>query len=48
MKRTVVCGALDNGGLNMIYLKQMQAAFLPQWVGRLFQAQTLDKWSHIL
>ena len=31
----------------MIDLKQMQAAFLLQWVGRLFQAQALDKWSHI-
>ena len=46
-KRTVVCGALENGGLNMIDLKQMQAAFLLQWVGRLFQAQALDKWSHV-
>ena len=27
VKRTVVCGALENGGLNMIDLKQMQAAF---------------------
>ena len=27
----------------MIDLKQMQAAFLLQWVGRLFQAQVLDK-----
>ena len=36
VKRTVVCGALENGGLNMIDLKQMQAAFLLQWVGRLF------------
>ena len=47
VKRTVVCGALENGGLNMIDLKQMQAAFLLQWVGRLFQAQALDKWSHV-
>ena len=47
VKRTVVCGALGNGGLSMIDLKQMQAAFLLQCVGRLFQAQALDKWSHI-
>jgi len=47
VKRTVVCGALEDGGLNMIDLKQMQAAFLLQWVGRLFQAQALDKWSHV-
>ena len=45
--KTVVCGALENGGLNMVDLKQMQAAFLLQWVGRLFQAQALDKWSHV-
>ena len=49
MKRTVVCGALENGGLNLIDLKQMQAAFLLQpWVGRLCQARALDKWSHVL
>ena len=36
-----------NGGLNMIDLKQMQATFLLQWAGRLFQAPALDKWSHI-
>ena len=47
VKRTVVCGALENGGLNMIDLKQMQAAFLLQWVGQLFQAQVLNKWSHV-
>ena len=47
MKRTVVCGVLENGGLNMNDLKQMQAAFLLQWVGRLFQAQALDKWNHV-
>ena len=47
VKRTVVCGALENDGLNMIDLKQMQAAFLLQWVGRLFQAQAFDKWSHV-
>ena len=39
MKRTAVCGALENGGLNMIDLKQMQAAFLLQWV---FAAVGLD------
>ena len=31
----------------MIDLKQMLAAFLLHWVGRLFQAQALDKWNHI-
>ena len=48
VKRTFVSSALDNGGLNMVDLKQIQAAFLLQWVGRLFQTQALDKWSHIL
>ena len=47
VKRTGVCGALENGGLNMIDLKPMHAAFLLQWVGRLVQAQALDKWSHV-
>ena len=31
----------------MIDLKQMQAAFLLQWVGRLFQAQALGNWNHV-
>jgi len=31
----------------MIDLKQMQAAFLLQWVGQLFQAHALNKWSHV-
>ena len=30
VKRTVVCGALENGGLYMIDLKQMQTSFLLQ------------------
>ena len=47
MKKTVVCGALENGGLNMVDLKQMQTAFLLQWVGCLFQAQAVGKWCHI-
>ena len=47
VKRTVVCGALENGGLYIIDLKQMQTSFLLQWVGRLFQAQALGKWSDI-
>ena len=38
---------LENGGLSMFNIKQMQKAFLLQWVGRLCQAQALDKWSHI-
>ena len=48
VKTTVVCGALENGGLNMIELKQMQAAFPLQWVGCLLRAHALDKWSLIL
>ena len=47
VKRTVVCGALENGGLFMIDLKQMQTWFLLPWVGLLFQAQALGKWSDI-
>ena len=35
VKRNVVCGDLENGGLSMIGLKQMQTAFLLQWAGRL-------------
>ena len=47
VKRNVVCSDLENGGLGMIDLKQMQTAFLLQWAGRLCQAQALNKWSHI-
>ena len=47
VKRIVVCSALENDRLNMVDLKQVQAAFLLQWVGRLFQAPALDKWSHV-
>ena len=47
MKKNVVSSDLENGGLGMIDLKQMQTAFLLQWAGRLCQAQALDKWSHV-
>ena len=47
VKRNVVCSDLENGGLGMIDLKQMQTAFLLQWAGRLCQAQALDTWSHV-
>ena len=43
VKRNVVCSDLENGGLGMIDVKQMQTAFLLQWAGRLCQAQALDK-----
>ena len=38
VKRTVVCSALENVGLNMIDLKQMQTAYLLQWVKSRLQA----------
>ena len=47
VKRTVVCCGSENGRLNMTDLKQMQTAFLLQWVGSLFQGQVLDKWNRI-
>ena len=48
VKRNVVmCSDLENGGLGMTDLKQMQTAFLLQWAGRLCQAQALDRWSHV-
>ena len=47
VKRNVVCSDLENGGLGMIDVKQMQTAFLLQWTGRLCQAQALDKWSQV-
>ena len=42
----VVYGALENGGLDQHYRFETDA-FLLQWVGRLFQAQALDKWSYV-
>ena len=32
VKRSVLCTDVENSGLNMIDLKDMQAAFLLQWV----------------
>ena len=32
IKRSALCTDAENGGLNMIDLKDMQAAFLLQWV----------------
>ena len=46
VERTVVYGALENGGLDQNYRFETDA-FLLQWFGRLFQAQALDKWSHV-
>ena len=45
VKRTVVCGDTENGGLRMIDVRQMQLSFLLQWAVRLCQAQRSEKWS---
>ena len=43
VKRKVVCGDFENDGLNLIDLNSVIAAV----GGHLYQAQALDKWSHI-
>ena len=45
VKRTVVCNDIENGGLRMIDVRQMQLSFLLHWAGRLCQAQSNEKWS---
>ena len=37
VKRTVVCGGTENGGLRMIDVRQMQLSVLLQWAVRLCQ-----------
>ena len=47
VKRSVVCGSFEKGGLKMIDVKQMQSAFLLQWAVRLCNARECEKWIHI-
>ena len=47
VKRSVLCTDVESGGLNMIDLKDMQAAFLLQWVLQVCKANSSDKWSLI-
>ena len=39
VKRTVVCSDVENGGLTMIDVRQMQLTFLLHWAVRLCQVQ---------
>ena len=43
VKRSVLCTDVESGGLNMIDLKDMQAAFLLQWVLQVCKANNPDK-----
>ena len=43
VKRSVLCTDLESGGLNMIDLKDMQAAFLLQWVLQVCKANNSNK-----
>ena len=45
VKRSVLCTDVESGGLNMIDLKDMQAAFSLQWVLQVCKANNADKWS---
>ena len=45
VKRTVMCGKLEEGGLKMIDLRQMQASFTLHWVVRLCNSSISEKWS---
>ena len=41
----MLCTDVENGGLDMIDLKDMQVAFLLQWVLQVCKANNPDKWS---
>ena len=43
VKRTVIYGDTENGGLRMIDVRQMQLSCLLQWAVRLCQAQPGEK-----
>ena len=45
VKRTVVCSDIENGGLSMIDVRQMQLLSLLHFSVRLCQAQSYEKWS---
>ena len=45
LNRSVLCTDVESGGLNMIDLKDMQAAFSLQWVLQVCKANNADKWS---
>ena len=45
VKRSVLCTDVESGGLNMTDLKDMQVAFLLQWVLQVCKASNPDKWS---
>ena len=47
VKRTVLCSDLEEGGLKMIDLKDMQTSFLLQWVSRLTSKEISDSWKMI-
>ena len=47
VKRSVVCSEFDQGGLKMIDIRQMQAAFLLQWAVKLSKSKDSEKWSLI-
>lgn len=47
VKRVVMCSEYDQGGLKMIDVKQMQSAFLMQWVIRLCKANVNENWTLI-
>jgi hypothetical protein len=46
VKRTVICNKLDEGGINMVNIIDMQTSFLLAWISKL-QEETFDKWKCI-
>ena len=46
VKRVIVEGNLEDGGLKMVNVVHLQKAFYLQWVGKLAKSRE-DKWTHI-
>ena len=46
VKRVIVEGNLEDGGLKMVNVVHLQKAFYLQWVGKLAKSRE-EKWTHI-
>ena len=46
VKRSVICNTMDEGGINMLNIIDMQSSFLLNWISQL-QEETLHKWKCI-
>jgi len=47
VKRSTICSKIENGGLSMIDIKQMQKEILLHWIFRLSKATCEERWRYI-